>query len=231
MPASIVQPRQMLIGAGAIKQLVPVLQKMGLKRPFIVTDTFMVECGNVARITQPLTQADMEYAVFSDTVPDPTSDSIDRGVQALAQHSPDCVIALGGGSPIDSAKAMAFLATYGGHMRDYKVPVANDVPGLPMVAIPTTAGTGSEATRFTIVTDEATDEKMLCTGVAFCPTVALIDYELTLSKPRRLTADTGLDTLTHAIEAYVSAKHNPYSDGLAQLAMTALGQHLRHRRP
>lgn len=227
MSANIVQPRQMLIGAGAISQLVSVLQKMGLERPFIVTDAFMVECGNVGRITGPLDEAGMAYAVFSDTVPDPTASSIEQGVAALKQHAPDCVVALGGGSPIDSAKAMAFLATYGGQMRDYKVPVINDVAGLPMIAIPTTAGTGSEATRFTIITDEATDEKMLCTGVAFCPTVAIVDYELTLSKPRRLTADTGIDTLTHAIEAYVSKKHNPYSDGLAQLAMSALGRHLR----
>lgn len=227
MSANIVQPRQMLIGAGAVRELVPVLQKMGLKRPFIITDAFMVECGNIARLTDPLDQAGMAYAVFADTVPDPTSSSIDNGVQALKQHDPDCVVALGGGSPIDSAKAIAFLAKYGGEMRDYKVPVINDKPGLPLIAIPTTAGTGSEATRFTIITDEANDEKMLCTGVAFCPTVALIDYELTLTKPRRLTADTALDTLTHAIEAYVSAKNNPYADGLAQLAMTALGRHLR----
>jgi len=224
---SIVQPRQLLIGSGAVRELVPVLKKMGLKRPFIVTDAFMVECGNVTHLTDPLSEAGMAYSVFSDTVPDPTASSIDKGVQALRHHDPDCVVALGGGSPIDSAKAIAFLAKYGGQMRDYKVPVVNDQPGLPLIAIPTTAGTGSEATRFTIITDEATDEKMLCTGVAFCPTVALVDFELTLSKPRRLTADTGLDTLTHAIEAYVSAKHNPFADGLAQLAMAALGRHLR----
>ncbi len=227
MTSSIVQPRQMIIGAGAIKQLVPVLQKLGLKRPFIVTDSFMVQSGNVARLTQPLDEAGMSYQVFSDTVPDPTASSIDNGVQALKQHDPDCVVALGGGSPLDSAKAIAFLARYGGQMSDYKVPVVNDLPGLPMVAIPTTAGTGSEATRFTIITDEATDEKMLCVGVAFCPEVALVDYELTLSKPRRLTADTGIDSLTHAIEAYVSKKQNPFSDGLAQLAMAALARNLR----
>lgn len=227
MSVSIVQPRQMHIGAGAVQKLVPVLQKMGLKRPFIVTDAFMVQCGNAALLTEPLNQAEMEFAVFSDTVPDPTSSSIDDGVNALRQHEPDCVVALGGGSPIDSAKAIAFLAAFGGQMSDYKVPTINDKPGLPLIAIPTTAGTGSETTRFTIITDESNDEKMLCVGAAFCPEIALIDYELTLSKPRRLTADTGLDTLTHAIEAYVSAKNNPYSDGLAQLAMTALGRHLR----
>lgn len=227
MPASITQPRQMLVGAGAVNKLVPVLKQMGLKRPLIITDAFMVECGNLARLTTPLKEADMDYAVFSNTVPDPTSSSIDLGVEAVKQHKPDCVVALGGGSPIDSAKAIAYLGVFGGQMRDYKVPVVSDLPGLPLIAIPTTAGTGSEGTRFTIITDEENDEKMLCAGLAFCPVVALIDYELTLSKPRRLTADTGLDTLTHAIEAYVSAKNNPFSDGLAQLAMIALGKHLR----
>src|SRR5690606_38571269 len=98
---------------------------------------------------------------------------------------------------------------------------------LPLIAIPTTAGTGSEATRFTVITDEKSNEKMLCSGAAFCPVGALIDYELTLTMPRRLTADTGIDTLTHAMEAYVSAKKNPFSDGMAQLSIRAVGQHLR----
>lgn len=227
MPASIVQPRQMIIGGGAIHQLTHVLQSVDLRRPFLVTDAFMVQSGNAERITSALDQAGMDWAQFSDTVPDPTASSVDAGVAALKEHAPDCVIALGGGSPLDSAKAIAFLAKYGGQMRDYKVPVINDVPGYPLIAIPTTAGTGSETTRFTIITDDETDEKMLCTGMAFCPTIALVDYELTLSKPKRLTADTGIDSLTHAIEAYVSARHNPYADGLAQLAMTALAKHLR----
>lgn len=227
MSASIVQPRLMHVGAGAVRQLVPVLNQLGLKRPFIVTDSFMVTCGNVDRLVVPLRDAGMAYDVFSETVPDPTSASIQKGIDALRRHEPDCVVALGGGSPIDSAKAIAYLAVHGGEMRDYKVPVINDEPGLPVIAIPTTAGTGAETTRFTIITDESNDEKMLCTGLAFCPSVALVDYELTLSKPRRLTADTGLDSLTHAIEAYVSARHNPFSDGFAQLAMAALARHLR----
>jgi alcohol dehydrogenase class IV len=100
-------------------------------------------------------------------------------------------------------------------------------PGLPILAVPTTAGTGSEATRFTIITDGETDEKMLCAGSAYLPIAALVDYELTLSKPRRLSADTGLDSLTHAIEAYVSRKANPFSDGMALLAMKAIAPNLR----
>ncbi len=233
MPASIVQPRQMVIGAGAIDQVLPILQNRGLHRPIIVTDAFMLRCGNVDRLRIPLEHAGMPCHVFADVAPDPTSSSIEQGLKALTEHGADCVIALGGGSPIDSAKAIAFLAKWGGTMRDYKVPVTSNAPGLPVIAIPTTAGTGSEVTRFTIITDEANDEKMLCAGMAFCPDVAVIDYELTLSKPRRLTADTGLDALTHAIEAYVSRRRNPFSDGMAQLAMRSLGRHLRtvYRQP
>src|SRR4051812_29337328 len=102
-----------------------------------------------------------------------------------------------------------------------------DRPGLPIIAVPTTAGTGWEATRFTVITDETTDEKMLCIGLAFLPVAALVDYELTLTKPLRLTADTGVDALTHAIEAYVSRRANPFSDSLALAAMKAIAANLR----
>ena len=227
MAVNIVQPRYMVIGAGASQELAAMLRQLNLSRPFIVTDKFMVEVGYLDRLTAGLKEAGIEFRVFADTVPDPTSASIEQGVVELKKQSHDCVVALGGGSPIDSAKAIAFLAVHGGRMRDYKVPVVNNEPGLPVIAIPTTAGTGSEVTRFTVITDESNDEKMLCTGTAFCPTVALVDYELTMSKPKRLTADTGLDTLTHAIESYVSVKRNPFSDGMAKLAMMALGKHLR----
>lgn len=227
MAVNIVQPEQMYIGAGASGKLATTLKHLGLQRPFIVTDKFMIEFGYLDRLLIDLQAAGIEFEVFADTVPDPTSASIEQGLAQLKRQPHDCVVALGGGSPIDSAKGIAFLAVYGGSMRDYKVPAVNNAPGLPLIAIPTTAGTGSEVTRFTVITDEATDEKMLCNGSAFCPTVALVDYELTLTKPKRLTADTGLDSLTHAIEAYVSAKRNPFSDGMAQLAMAALARHLR----
>jgi alcohol dehydrogenase class IV len=133
---------------------------------------------------------------------------------------------LGGGSSIDTAKAIAVLGVHGGEMRDYKAPHQQDVPGLPIVAIPTTAGTGSEATRFTIISDEESGEKMLCIGLAYLPMAAIVDYELTLSKPMRLTADTGVDSLTHAIEAYVSKLANPFADGFALTAMRAIWKNL-----
>ena len=122
---------------------------------------------------------------------------------------------------------MAILAAGGGKMRDYKVPFAADKGALPVIAIPTTAGTGSECTRFTVITDTERDEKMLIAGLGALPLAAIVDYELTYSVPARTTADTGVDSLTHALEAYVSKRANPFSDALAVSAMALIGQHIR----
>ena len=227
MTANIVLPRYMRMGAGASQELAPLLQQLGVKHPLIVTDKDMVRFGYLEGLTKGLDNAGIPYAVFDGTVPDPTVASVNEGVARLKEKNHDGVVALGGGSPIDSAKAIGHLAWFGGRMRDYKAPTMSDEQGIPLVAVPTTAGTGSEATRFTVITDEETDEKMLCPGAAFCPVAALVDYELTLTMPRRLTADTGVDTLTHAIEAYVSAKRNPFSDGMAQMTITAVSKYLR----
>jgi alcohol dehydrogenase class IV len=137
------------------------------------------------------------------------------------------LVGFGGGSPIDTAKAVSILAGGGGKMRDYKVPRQNNALGLPVIAVPTTAGTGAEVTRFAVVTDTETDEKMVITGEACVPLAALVDYELTFTVSARTTADTGLDSLTHAIEAYVSRKSNPYCDNAALAAMARLSRHIR----
>ena len=227
MPAAIALPRVMRVGGGASREAGAVLAALGLKRPLIVTDRYLADSGRAEVLAGDLAEAGCPARVFDESVPDPTVASIEAGVSFLHEGEHDCVIGFGGGSPIDSAKAIAMLAIHGGRMQDYRAPHVQDAPGLPVIAIPTTAGTGSEATRFTIVTDEATDEKMLCAGLAYLPVAALVDYELTLTKPRRLTADTGIDSLTHAIEAYVSKRANPFSDGMALLAMRAIAPNLR----
>lgn len=225
--ASIALPRILRIGGGAAQQLAEVLGVLGVARPLVVTDSFLAGQGMVERLLDGLHAAGITARVFTETVPDPTVASIEAGLAFLHDGDHDCVVGFGGGSPLDSAKAIAMLAVHGGAMADYKVPHVQDAPGLPVIAIPTTAGTGSEATRFTIVTDGETDEKMLCAGLAYLPVAALVDYELTLGKPRRLTADTGIDSLTHAIEAYVSRKANPFSDSMALSAMRLLAPNIR----
>jgi alcohol dehydrogenase class IV len=220
-------PRLLLVSAGAVRQIAEVLAKFGLCRPLVVTDPFMVSSGHIRNCLDPLVAAGLAVAVFSDTVPDPTDTVIEAGVIELNKGNFDCLIGFGGGSPIDTAKAIAILAAGGGKMRDYKAPFAADKGALPVIAIPTTAGTGSECTRFTVITDTERDEKMLIAGLGALPLAALVDYELTYSVPPRTTADTGVDSLTHALEAYVSRRANPVSDALALSAMSLIGANIR----
>ncbi len=232
MIAPLVSPRIMRVGGGAVAQVAEVLAALGLTRPLVVTDPYMVTSGLVRRCLEPLEAAGLRPGVFSDTVPEPTDSIIEAGVATLAGGCYDCLVGFGGGSPIDTAKAMAILAegrskNPAAQMRDFKVPFAADHARLPVIAIPTTAGTGSEATRFTVITDTERGEKMLIAGMGALPLAAIVDFELTFTVPKRITADTGVDSLTHALEAYVSRRANPYSDTQALAAMRLIGLNLR----
>ena len=222
--AAIHLPRTIRIGGGVLDELPEVLAAAGLSRPLIVTDAWMQSSGLLARVEALLGGAGIAARAFTGVVPDPTVTSIDAGCAFLAEGEHDCVIGLGGGSPIDSAKMIAVRRDR--TIPELKAPHQEDSPGLPIIAIPTTAGTGSEATRFTVITDAETDEKMLCAGLAYLPLIALVDYELTLSKPPRLTADTGIDSLVHAVEAYVSKRANPFADSMALSAMRLIWPNL-----
>ncbi len=227
MSTSILLPRILRIGAGASAELPGVLAAMDCHRPLLVSDPIMVELGVAARIRAPLEESGLGCGLFGEVEPEPTERSILGAVETVRTGGYDVVVAVGGGSAIDSAKAIAVLGKLGGRVRDYSVPREVSRPGLPVVAIPTTAGTGSEVTRFTVITDAERGEKMLCMGAAFMPMAALIDYELTLTVPPRVTADSGLDALTHAIEAFVSRKANPYSDSQALAALRLIAPNLR----
>ena len=222
--AAIYLPRTIRIGGGVLDELPEVLTAAGLSRPLVVTDAWMQSSGLLARVETLLSGAGITVRSFTGVVPDPTVTSIDAGCAFLAGGDHDCVIGLGGGSPIDSAKMIAVRRER--TIPELKAPHQEDRPGLPIIAVPTTAGTGSEATRFTVITDAATDEKMLCAGLAYLPLIALVDYELTLSKPPRLTADTGIDSLVHAVEAYVSRRANPFADSMALSAMRLIWPNL-----
>ena len=225
MPA-IFLPRSIKIGAESAMQLASALAEQDLKAPLIVTDPIIAGGKAFRAVKSRLVACGIEPRVFDGVVPNPTSASVDAALEFVSAGNLDCVIGFGGGSAIDTAKAVAVLAVHGGTMHALKAPHRQDAPGLPIVAIPTTAGSGSEATRFTIITDEATNEKMLCMGLAYLPTLAIVDHELTMTKPRRLSADTGIDALTHAIEAYVSNLANPFSDGMALSAMRLIWPNL-----
>jgi alcohol dehydrogenase class IV len=227
MSHQITLPRILQVGAGASLNTAVVLSNLGCSAPLIITDSMMVQLGYAATLVSSLAEKDIVADVFSDTVAEPTVSSIQAGVEKVSRNDYDCIIALGGGSAIDSAKAIAILGKFGGSMRDYKFPNIVNQPGLPIIAIPTTAGTGSEVTKVTIISDEENDEKMLCVGLGFMPIAALVDYELTMSVPARTTADTGIDALTHAMEAYVSKKASLYTDTQALSAMQLLSKNLR----
>jgi alcohol dehydrogenase class IV len=227
MAALITTPRLIAVGGGALAELPGLMARLGLARPLIVTDPYIARCGILDRATALLDGAQIRWSVFSDTVADPTTEIIETGVGRLREADFDSIVAIGGGSTIDTAKGMSVLFRNGGALRDYKVPAEIPEAGPPVIAIPTTAGTGSEVTRFTVVTDTETDEKMLIAGLACCPSAAIVDYELTLTMPLRLTADTGIDSLTHAIEAYVSRRASPFTDGLAKNAMGLIARNIR----
>ena len=226
-PASLTLPRALRVGGGTVSLLPSLLAELGITRPLIVTDPFLGSNPLLRAVLDPLEAAGVAAAVFSETVSDPTDTVIEAGARRLVEGEHDGMIGFGGGSPIDTAKGMAILAANGGKMRDYKVP--NPIPkaGVPLVAIPTTAGTGSEVTRFTVVTDTETDEKMLIAGPTLVPMGAIVDFELTMKLPARLTADTGIDALVHAVEAYVSKKRNKVAAMYALDAMPRLAHNLR----
>lgn len=223
----IVLPKFMKFGAGSVKSVTDILKKIKCNYPIIITDKTMVKLNIIDPLEKALKASQIRYKIYDNTIPEPTSASILEGVSKIRASSYDCIIAFGGGSPIDSAKAMSILSVLGGTISDYKFPHINMENGIPLIAIPTTAGTGSEATKFTIITNEINDEKMLCVGPAFMPTAAIVDYELTYSVPRRTTADTAIDSLTHAIEAYVSKKANVFSDTQAISAMQLIAPNIR----
>jgi alcohol dehydrogenase class IV len=226
MIAEIKIPPILKIGGGSFATVAALLPRRGGKRPLIVTDPFLLKTQLADRLATQIRDAGLSCEIFHETVPDPTTTVVDAGVRRFVEGAHDSLLSLGGGSPIDTAKAIGMLAANGGRVRDYRVP--NEIPlsGPPHLAIPTTAGTGSEVTRFTVITDAERGEKLLLAGDTLLPSAAVVDYELTLSMPARLTADTGTDSLTHAIEAFVSRKANPFTDALALSAMKTIWREL-----
>ncbi len=220
-------PRIIRIGGGAALEVAQVLAQLGLSRPLIVTDKGLVEIGHLACITDVLDAAGMGWAVFDAVMPDPTDACVDAGLAAFQGGNYDCIIGFGGGSPMDTAKAVSFMAVNPGHVRDYKAPAQIDRCGVPVICIPTTGGTGSELTRWCVITDTKSPEKYNLSGLACVATAALIDWTFTTTLPARITADTAVDSLTHAIEAYVSRRAFPYTDGFALSAMPLIAHNVR----
>ncbi|WP_095175468.1 MULTISPECIES: iron-containing alcohol dehydrogenase [Blautia] len=224
MAREFIVPGQIISGSGALNMAETVLKGLG-KKALIVTDKVMIQLGNCAKVEAALKNQGVAYAIYSEIIGEPTDTMIENGLKLYKEEGCDFLVALGGGSPIDSMKAIGSLVINGGNISDYMGKVI-DVEVPPMVAIPTTAGTGSEATQFTIITDTKKNIKMLLKGKVLMPSLAIIDPQFTMTAPPKITAATGLDALCHAVEAYTSRKAQTLSDTFAMSAVKRIFKYL-----
>jgi alcohol dehydrogenase len=220
-------PSSNLMGPGCLSDAAKEIAAHGFKNALIVTDKILNQIGVVAKVTELLADSEVQAVVFDETKPNPTVGNVEAGLAILKANQCDCVISLGGGSPHDCAKGIALLATNGGEIKDYEGIDQSAKPQLPLIAVNTTAGTASEMTRFCIITDEVRHIKMAIVDKHVTPMMSVNDPELMLAKPASLTAATGMDALTHAIEAYVSIAATPITDAVALKAIEMIQGNLR----
>lgn len=219
-------PAISLMGADCLKDAGDQVGELGFKKALIVTDKVLGKIGIVKKVTDVLDNKNIEYAIYDETKPNPTVKNVNDGLALLKEKECDFVISLGGGSAHDCAKGIALLATNGGEIKDYEGVDKSKKPQLPMVGINTTAGTGSEMTLFAIITDEERHIKMALVDKHLTPIIAVNDPMLMLAMPKSLTAATGMDALTHAIEAYVSTSATPITDACAEKAIELISNYL-----
>jgi len=217
---------EVLFGYGVLERLPEKVAELGGERVFIVTDKGVQASGAVDQIIDILTHAWIPAVVFDEVPQDSGSKTVERAVDILRAESCNCVVGVGGGSSLDAAKAVAFSATNPPPVTQYAGLDKLKQPGLPVIAIPTTAGTGSEVSYWSVMTDDATQVKIGIGGALVFPRVALADPTLTLSLPPFLTATTGMDALTHAIESYTNLSYQPISAALTYRAIELIGEFL-----
>ncbi len=216
---------RLVFGPGAIDRLGPVARELGFSRPLLVTDRGLRDGGHVERALGQLRDAGVEAAVFDACEANPDGAMVDRGVEFAAARRPDGIIGLGGGSPLDCAKGINLLLTNGGTIADYKGYGLARKPLLPMIAVPTTAGTGSEAQSYAVIADTATHMKMACGDPKLAFAVAILDPELTVSQPPAVTAAAGYDALAHAVETAVTTRRTRISTLFSHAAFRLLEPH------
>jgi alcohol dehydrogenase class IV len=217
-------PAKVISGENVIRELGQHIQGKG-SRALIVTDRFMVKFGNAAKVEEALDAAGISYVVYDGANAEPTDKIVEAGIAVYKKEKCDFLVALGGGSPMDTAKAIAFMSVCRGKISDYMHTVI-DMPVPYLVAIPTTAGTGSEVTQNTIIADTTNNVKMLLGGPSIIPALAVVDPSFTVTAPPKVTSATGIDALTHAIEAYTSRKAQPLSDIFALSAIKKIHRNL-----
>jgi len=219
-------PTQVEIGAGSSKQTGAMVSSIGCRNVLVVTDDGIVKADLLSGILASLKENGIACTVYSEVEPNPSAECIMKGLETLKQSGCDGILAVGGGSSIDTAKGISVMATNAGNILDYEGVSKIPHPGLPVVAIPTTAGTGSEVTASTIITNRATSFKAAVISPFLYPKLAILDPLLTVKLPQPLTAATGMDALTHAIESYTSKAASPISQALAISAIRIIAQNI-----
>ncbi len=224
---SFVLPTRIEFGAGCLSKLPDVLNELQVKRALFVTDPGVRKACILEEVEKKLRESGVGFEVFDGVEANPKDRNVESGVKLLSRITADAIIAVGGGSPIDCAKAMAIVGKLGGRIRDYEGRGKVKAQVIPVIAIPTTAGTGSEVTFSSVITDSEKAFKFSIRDTAIAPRVALADPALTVSMPPSLTASTGMDALTHAIEGYTATVSEPIADACALEAVSYISRYLR----
>jgi len=227
-PFSFELPTRIEYGIGIIEKLKEELEKFQAKKVVIITDSGIMKAGLVNRVTSILDTSGIEYRIYDEVEANPKDYNVEKGSKIVREFNADVMVAVGGGSPIDCAKAIGVLVTHeGDRIKDYEGKTAVKRPILPLITIPTTAGTGSEVTFSSVITDTRNNYKMTIKSPHIAAKVALIDPKLTITMPHHVTASTGVDALTHAIEAYTVKVAEPISDAVALYAVELISKNLK----
>lgn len=219
-------PSTNLMGRGCLKELAPIVKELGYKKALVVTDKFLKQSGIAGKVTDQLDSINLEYAIYDEVVPNPTIENVYAGVDVFKNNHCDVLVSIGGGSPQDTAKAIGLYVANGGDLRDYEGVGKTKNKSVPIVAVNTTAGTSSEFTINYVITDKEREVKMVMVDKNSLVTVSVNDPELMVDKPAALTAATGMDALTHAIEAIVTPGAYTVTDATALAAVEIIFNYL-----
>ena len=226
-PFSFSVPQNICFGWGMLGKLPDMARELGAKKAFIVSGPHLDKSGLVARCSESLAAAGIESGKFTETEANPSTETVERATEEFKKSGADVIVAFGGGSPLDVAKAVALLGKYGGKITEYEG--VGKVPGpvVPMIAIPTTAGTGSEVTSFSVITDHSRNYKLTVGSAYLLPQKVLLDPELITTVPKNTAAYCGVDAMVHALESYISLASSPFSDMMALKALELIGSNLK----
>lgn len=220
-------PQEIIVGKGSLARLPEAAEKLGGKHGFIISGPHLNKMGIVASCSESLENAGIKVDAYTETEGNPSVETVEKAAAAFCKSGADFIIALGGGSPMDVAKAVGVVARYGGSITEYEG--GGRVPGdiIPLIAIPTTAGTGSEVTAFSVITDHGRNYKLTVFSYKLIPAYAILDPELLTTAPVSVAAACGIDAMVHALEAYISKDASPFSDAMAEKALELIGKNIR----